>query len=177
MASSLCARPTLFSHRTSTPDRCDRMAAAPSVEPSRDCALSDAGSSSARVSTTYIIGRPPCGADSICNPCRVTADALDGRRRHRVEKLQADKIQPRLARHHAAIVPRVAVRVEDRQIDPREAWIEARAPDDIGDVEHAAVLEDGQPALDAGNTRYALDAGRDEVPRLRADQRLPAVQH
>jgi len=60
-----------------TPVRCDRMAAALSVEPSRDCALSDAGSSSARIRDACFIGLPPCGADSICNPSRVTADAVD----------------------------------------------------------------------------------------------------
>src|SRR5262245_2569704 len=177
IASSLSARPTLFSQRTSTPDRCDRMAAAPSVDPSRDCALSDAGSSSVRIRATYFIGLPPCGADSIRNPCRIAADTVDCRGRRRIEKLETDEIQPRLARDHTGIVLRVAIGVEHRQVDPGEARMEARAPDDVRDVEHAAVLENWQTILDASDARHTRDPGRSEVLRLRPDERFPAVQH
>src|SRR5436190_3085594 len=152
MASSLRARPTLFSHRTSTPDRWSRMAATPSVEPRRDSALSDVDSS-ARIRTTRIIGLPSCGADSICNPLRVSSDAVDHHRGHREQEVQADEIEPGLTRDDAAIVLRLAVGPEHRQVDPREAWMEPRAPHDVGDVEHPPVLEERQPISNAGDAR------------------------
>src|SRR6266542_3685972 len=118
MASSLRARPTLFSHRTSTPDRWSRMAATPSVEPRRDSALSDADSSSAGIRDTRIVGPPLCGADSICNPRGIAPDAVNHDGGRRIQKVQSDEIEPGLAGDDAAIVLRCAVGPEHGEIDP-----------------------------------------------------------
>ena len=94
-----------------------------------------------------------------------------------MEKLETDEIQPGLARDHTGIVLRVTVGVEHRQVDPREARKEARAPNHVRHVERAAVLEDRQSILDPDDARPPLDAGRHKVLWLGADERFPVVQH
>ena len=52
-----------------------------------------------------------------------------------------------------------------------EVLLEAGAPDDVGDLEDAPVLEQRLPAAHADDTGHPLDAGRGEVLRLHPDQR------
>jgi len=48
----------------------------------------------------------------------IAAHAVDHCRRHRVEEMQPDEVEPGLVPDDAAIVPRLAVAVEHRKIDP-----------------------------------------------------------
>ena len=119
-----------------------------------------------------MVGLPSCGADSICNPFRVSSDAVNHHGGHREQEVQADEIEAGFARDDAAIVLRLAVGAEHRQVDPREAWMEPGAPHDVGDVEHPSVLEERQPISNAGDARHTRDTGRGQVAWLRADQRV-----
>ena len=103
------------------------------------------------------------GGDVAHHVVCVAADAVDLRRRRGVEEVQADEVQAGLGPHDPAGVHRVAVVIEDGQVDPREVGAEPGAPDDVGHVEHPAVLEQRQPVLDADGPRYPLDAGSGEV--------------
>jgi hypothetical protein len=66
---------------------------------------------------------------------------------------------------------------EDGEVDPREAGVESRAPDDVGDLHGAAVLELGRSVVNAGDSRNTLDARGLEVSGLDSDQRLAAGDH
>ena len=77
--------------------------------------------------------------------------------------MQADEVEARLARHDAAVVARLTVLVEDRQVDPREARVEPGAPHDVRDIEDAAVVEQRASVADADDARHALHAGRCQV--------------
>ena len=59
---------------------------------------------------------------------------------NRIQERQAHEIQPRLTLHHSALVLRLD-RSEDRELDPRESRIEPGAPNDIGHIEDAAVVQ------------------------------------
>ena len=86
------------------------------------------------------VGRTPRG-DGTGNSCGVTSHAVNHRGRERIEEVQPDEVQPGLARHDTALVLRLAVWAEHRKIDPREAWMEAGAPDHVRDVEDAAIRQ------------------------------------
>jgi hypothetical protein len=60
--------------------------------------------------------------------------------------MQADKVQARLAGDHPAVLERVAARAEHGQVDPGEAGVEPGAPDDVGRLQRAAVLQQGRPS-------------------------------
>src|SRR5262245_52122617 len=79
----------------------------------------------------------------------VAANAVDHRRGHRIEEVQSDEVQAGLTIHRASRLPRLAIAVEDWQVDPREAGMEAGTPDDVGDVQRAAVLGSWHTVLDA----------------------------
>src|SRR4029077_16911598 len=71
--------------------------------------------------------RPPF--DLVRDSLRVPRDTMDHRGRERMQEVQADEVQPGLVTDPARM-PRFAVVVEDRNIDPRQAVPETRAPDD-----------------------------------------------
>lgn len=77
---------------------------------------------------------------------------------------------------HARLVERPPVLPHDRQLDPAEVLAEAGAPHHVRHVEHAAVTDDGLPAL---YPRHAigdpLDAGGGEIGALDPQER-PAVR-
>jgi len=50
-------------------------------------------------------------------------------------------------------VDRFTILPEDGEVDPRQVMSEAGAPDDVGDLEDAVVLEDGSPSSDADRSR------------------------
>src|SRR5215831_2436584 len=90
----------------------------------------------------------------------VAAHAVNHGRRHGVKEMQADEIESRLVGHDPRLVARLAARFEDRKLDEIETPLETCAPDDVGDVEHAAIGQDGQSLLHAFDTPDALDADR-----------------
>src|SRR6266702_7281916 len=58
--------------------------------------------------------------DRPCDVLRIAADAVDHRRRHRIQKVKADEVEPRLARDDPAVVHRLSVRTEHWEVDPRK---------------------------------------------------------
>ena len=69
-------------------------------------------------------------------------------------KVLAHKVKSRLAVNQAARLARFAVRLEDRQIDPCQPEVVPRAPDNVGDVERAAV---GQVRESVGHAGDPID--------------------
>jgi hypothetical protein len=63
---------------------------------------------------------------------------------------------------------------EHREIDPREVVAEPGAPDDVGDIEHAAVLQQRQAFARAHDPGHTFDSGGSEVAGLRPDERSSA---
>ena len=109
------------------------------------------------------------------DPPRVAAHAGDHVGRERELERQAHEVQAGLARHDAALVHRLPVLVEDRQVDPRQVVAEADAPDHVGHVRGR-----GRPRARVGLPRpdgpgHALDAGGGELLRLHADERIALV--
>ena len=92
--------------------------------------------------------------------------------------MQAHEIDAGHFRHQSLLVTRLAALIEDRQIDPAESRVKTRAPDDVRDIEHAAVLEHRFAGVD--NIEHALqyppDFGRARV-RGRVIQRVAHVRH
>src|SRR4029077_12235547 len=75
-------------------------------------------------------------------------------------------------RDDSTVLPRVAVPVEDRQLDPVEVVTEAGAPDHVGHANDAVVLEHGHPVADARDPHaHPLDSRRLEVGRLDTQER------
>src|SRR6186997_2653152 len=68
----------------------------------------------------------------------------------------------------------VAMHVE---VEPRKSWFESGAPDDIADVEDAAILEDGLALTHTRNATNLLHACSREVLALRPDPRSAGGQH
>jgi hypothetical protein len=88
-----------------------------------------------------------------------------------VEEVQADEVESRRARDHAARVQRLAL-AEDRQIDPGgKAWRISRTPDDVRYVENAAALQEWTPISYADHPGKALDSSSGEIFGLDADER------
>src|SRR5206468_11334264 len=79
--------------------------------------------------------------------------------------------EARRAGHHSALVLRLTALVEDRETDPREAGLEAGAPDDVRDLDHTSVLEQGTTTFHTAHACDARDAGALEVVGLLADER------
>ena len=65
-------------------------------------------------------------------------------------KASPQKNSPGTVVDDAAVLPRVAVLAEDREVDPVEDLPEAGAPDDRARVDDAAVVEHGSTLADAG---------------------------
>ncbi len=94
-----------------------------------------------------------------------------------MEEVQPHKIQPRLLFHDPALVNRISVRVEDRKVDPVEACTEARAPDDVGHVQRAAVDQYGPAIPHAIHSGDATHAQPSQLPVLHAYEGATRVQH
>src|SRR5262245_39194113 len=94
-----------------------------------------------------------------------------------MEKVQPDEVQAGRVGADAARMPRLAVRTEDRKVDPRQAVSEPRAPDNVRDVEHAAVLELRPAVDDAAYPRDALNAGAGKLLRRDANDRRTVREH
>jgi hypothetical protein len=77
-----------------------------------------------------------------------------------MQERQADQVESRVTFHQTTPVPRLAVLVEDRKIDPIEAGMKPAAPDDIGDGKRSTVLEKRLAVAHANHTWHALDARR-----------------
>ena len=86
--------------------------------------------------------------------------------------MQADEVEARLLRDDAARVPRLAVRVEDRQIDPGEA--RARSPCTRSRSPRRATRPSSSSGLPFSHADRRADrarSGRRQILRLQPDQR------
>ena len=83
--------------------------------------------------------------------------------------MQADEVQAGLAVHHPAPLPRRSLLPEHGQVDPGEAGVEPGAPDDVGHLQHPAVLQQGQPVPHPGHPADGPDPGGGEVAGLDPD--------
>src|SRR5439155_10145846 len=88
---------------------------------------------------------------------RIPSDARQHVRGGRVLERETDELQPGGARSDPALVDRLALLAEDREVDPREVLPEAGAPDDVRHVDDVAVLEDRCPLSDADRSWDAGD--------------------
>lgn len=103
----------------------------------------------------------------------ITSHTVNLLRRDRVEKLQAQEIEPGLGLHDATVMSRL-LWAEYGEIDPRKARMESCAPDDVGDIEDAAVFELGLSVLGSGEPGDAFHACFCQVFRLHSKQWLTA---
>jgi hypothetical protein len=102
---------------------------------------------------------------------------VDHGRGHRVEEVQADEIESRLVADDPGLVAGLPVLVEDRELDSGEAGVIPGAPDDVCNIQDAAVPEEGLAVAHASDAGHPLHAGRGEPPGLRADERRAAMEH
>src|SRR5690606_23009138 len=68
-------------------------------------------------------------------------------------------------------VARIAAVFEDRQVDPLEARIKARAPDDVGYVQNGTILQNRSTVSRARDPRHTRDASFFQRLRLNANER------
>ena len=121
------------------------------------------------------VSRPTC-RDVLGDVLGVARQAVDHRRRDRVQEQQADEVQAGLVGDDAAFGDRV-VAGDAGQIDPVEIGIEPGAPDDVRHVDRAAVLEPWQAVARAGDPGHALDLGGGEVVGFGAHEREAVREH
>ena len=110
------------------------------------------------------------------DPLGVALHPGDRVRRHRIQEVQAHEIEPGRLRDDPGFVGGFLAVAEDGQVDPGEPGAVSGAPDDVGRFEHAAVLEDRQPVLDARDPPHPLHPGREQVLRLDPNQRRGGLQ-
>src|SRR6266542_2254116 len=167
-------RQTTTSNEPSPNGRLDGSRVARLTSRTRSPARMPGWSGASRSRTGQDARPPPVGArprgDVLGDVLGVPPDAVDHRRRHRVEEVQADEVQPRLAGDDPALVRRL-VPADGGQVDPREVVLEPGAPDDVGHLQDAPVLEHRQPVLDAGDPGDALDPGGVDVTWPDPDER------
>ena len=96
------------------------------------------------------------------------------RRSHGVQKLEAKKVQPRRAGHHAAIMQRIACLIKYRKVDPREARVVPRAPDHIPYIERATVFQQWQSTFYAYHSADTLNPRSCEILGFNANERRSA---
>src|SRR5678815_5329264 len=108
-------------------------------------------------------------SDRLDDTLRIASDTVNHPRRHGVLKRQPDEVNAWLLRDRAAVVPRVAGRVEDRMVDPVEAWLEATAPDDVAHIEYAPALEQRLTLACADDTLHEPHAGGGKIAALHPD--------
>ena len=105
------------------------------------------------------------GGDVRRDPLRVPARAADQHRREGGLEQQPDVVQTGRVLDDAAVAPGIAVVAGDVRPHQAELLPEAGAPDDVGDVEHGAVVEDRAAVVDAD--RAGLGRGARRRPRGR----------
>jgi hypothetical protein len=100
--------------------------------------------------------------DDIRNALCISCDAVNHRRRERIEEVKPYEVQAWFVRHDAALVERFAVGTEgwSRELEPRQSWMKARAPDDVSHVERAAIGEERLAVAHALDARCAHYTGR-----------------
>jgi hypothetical protein len=91
--------------------------------------------------------------------------------------VQSHEVESRFPCHDAAVVQRLAVLSEDREINPLEPGQKTGRPDHVLDFQDPSILELGQTALHPDDSWYSLDARRDEILRFDSDQRGRPQQH
>src|SRR5262245_13356756 len=114
------------------------------------------GPDQARVREMVLATTPAC-RDDAGHARGISANPLNHVRREGVQEMQAHKIQAWFGRHDSARVLRLPMRVEHRQIDPREPSVESGAPHDVRHIEHASIVERWQPVsytFDASDAVY-----------------------
>src|SRR4029434_1638767 len=97
-----------------------------------------AGSGGAGRDCRLLRGAGRAGSHVARDAFGITSDAVNHRRRERVQEVQPDEVQARVARDDATLVYWIAVGRKDRKVVPRESGMEASAPDHVLDVEHPA---------------------------------------
>src|SRR5882672_5253051 len=88
-----------------------------------------------------------------------------------MQERKPDQVQPGLTLDYAAILPRPAAFIEDRQLHPVDAVAKTVAPHDVLDRERAAVFEMRSSIVYTNNACGTRYAGRRELARLDANQR------
>jgi hypothetical protein len=90
---------------------------------------------------------------------------------------EADDVQPRRPGYDAAVLLRIPVLADlDRYVDPGVVRPEARAPDDVSDVERLTIVEQRLPRLHTtGTSEDAFDPGGGELLAAVPQERRSAV--
>jgi len=83
--------------------------------------------------------RAIAGGDGVDDAFSIARHADDGGGGHGVEVVEPDEEEAGHAGNDAAFVQRIAVGFKNGQVNPRKARFVAGAPDDVLDVEGAAV--------------------------------------
>src|SRR5262245_10755422 len=83
--------------------------------------------------------------------------------------MQTDEIESRHLRY-SAIMFRLPILSQDRKVNPREAGIIARAPDQVLHVQQTIVREQWAPVSHSNDLRNALDSGGDQICWLDSDK-------
>src|SRR5215207_2765934 len=115
--------------------------------------------------------------DDASHVARVAPDAMDHRGGHRVEEMQADEVESRLASYHAAIMARLPVGVEHGQVDPRKASVVSRAPDYVRDVHRPRAVDDGAAGRDSRRATGATNSRLRQIVRLRSNERRGSMEY
>ena len=130
-----------------------------------------AGESSRRSGRSRRRPLEPRPASRACSRCtRRLARDRKHIGRERVLEDKPEEVQARLRFDNSAVVQRLPVVAEHREIDP-PARLEPGAPDDVCHLEDAIVLQHRQPVTHAYDPGHTLDAGRLEV-FCSSDQRV-----
>ena len=90
---------------------------------------------------------------------RVSSDSVDLCGGNRVKEFETHEVETGLTLHDAPLVNRLSL-VQDRELNPGEASVEARAPDHVGHCEGLVVFEDGQTVTCADQSRNPFHPGR-----------------
>src|SRR4029078_9658785 len=93
----------------------------------------------------------------------------------RVLKRQPEEVQARLRVDDSAVVARLPVVVEDRQVDPAEVGPKAGAPEDVLDLDDLPALQERLSALDADAARKTLDSLLGQILLPPPAERLTSV--
>src|SRR5262245_18299350 len=88
-----------------------------------------------------------------------------------MQGMEPDEGDPGFAGDDPARLYRLPVIMENRQLDPREDRVKSGAPDDVGNVERAAIGKNRQAIVHADRPADTLDTGGRELLRLHADER------
>jgi hypothetical protein len=118
----------------------------------------------------------PCGRWTNATPHASRCTRRPGHTRQHVGRnseleQQTHEVQPGLTCDDAALVDGPSVGAGDRQVDPRELFPVAGAPDHVRHVQRATLVDHGKAVGDAGRPADPLDTGLYEMLRLHPDER------